>query len=91
MKLELRIDKILNELNNLIKNIDEIKLDKMNMTIHQFKKIVYELEQMKKYLSPKEFRPSYVHIIIDSWDFKEEKELHDELLKIESDYTKIGK
>ncbi|MBU4405658.1 MAG: hypothetical protein L6428_10490 [Candidatus Aminicenantes bacterium] len=89
MNLEMRIVQALDKLNNLIKNFDKAKADKMNLSISQLKKIINDLERMKSNMNPKDFYPTYGHMIIDSWNPEEEIELSDELLKIKNAYNKI--
>jgi len=89
MNLEMKIEQAVDKLNNLVNNFDKAKSDKMNVSIHQLRRIINELEMMKSNMNPKKFYPGFGHMIVDSWSPHEEEELSNELLQIKNAYNKL--
>jgi hypothetical protein len=66
--LDLRKQKALTLIEQSIQLVNsEIFKGTNAITVGSLKKILYELETMKKELSPTKFIPTYGYIIVDSW------------------------
>ncbi|MGB7605138.1 MAG: hypothetical protein WBL93_06645 [Lutisporaceae bacterium] len=66
--LDLRKQKALTLIDQSIQLVNsEICKGNDTITVNSMKKILYELETMKKELSPTKFMPTYGYIIADSW------------------------